>query len=1233
VAGFGARLLLTPVIGDTFPFIFAFFAVLLSTSVAGLGPGLWTILVSAILVDYRFFEPVNQLGLGSSRDQAALLVFTILALAIAVVVARIKQQSIRWAETVVQLQREREQRLAAEAAEHSLSMRHQAMIEHALDAAITMDTKGCVVSWNRSAELLFGYSSEEAVGARLSDLIIPDRLRAEHEQGLKRFLATGEGKLINNRVKLAALRRDGTEFPVELTVTNIPDDQGMLFSGFIRDITLQQGYADIQERFKTTLDSIGDAVIAIDTAERIAFINPEASHLTGWGIEEALGREASEIIVLVQGESGKRLDPPYKDVLAGGDVVQVGTGTLLVNKDGVRCPVEVSGSPIKDSEGKATGVVLVFHDISERRRIDDARNFLSQASKVLSESLDYEETLAKVAHLSTPKIADWCAVDIVVDGHEETKRLATAHVDPQKVRFVHEITERYPPEENPEQGVLHILRTGESEWMPVIPDELILAAAKDEEHLRLIRELGLRSYMGVPLKIQDRVLGVISFVSAESGRIFDERDLALAEELAARAAIAIENSRLYAKAQAEIVEREVRERQQSAVVELGKLALSSAELQPVIDAALRLVSETMGSHSASIWQYDQSGATFKLLGQVGWREDVGEIVVPAEPGGQLLHTLQVDEPVLYEDLAASHEFSPLQLLLDQGFKQGIGAAIVGHDRKWGVLLAHFGEESRFSKQDAAFVLAVSNILGTAIDRRASEEAVLKLAAIVESSDDAIISKNLDGILTNWNPGAQRMYGYTPEEAIGQSVNLIIPPSRRHELPIIMSKLRRGEHIDHFETVRLRKDGTEIDVSVSIAPIKNSTGAVIGASVIARDITERKITEEIQRQLLDTIEAERKRLNDLLASVPGVVWEAWGEPDAANQRIDFVSNYVEKMLGYSVQEWLSEPNFWLKIVHPEDKERAAAVANTHFTEKTPGLNQFRWIAKDGRVLWINSHSVTITDTDGTPLGMRGVSLDITSSKEAELALAHSEERYRALAGSLDRRVKERTAELTAANTELEAFSYSVSHDLRSPLRALDGFSRILLEDYGDKLDAEGKDYLTRIRAASQRMGQLIEDLLNLAYVTRTEMKRESVDLSALLHSIAEDLNSRQEGRRVHFEVEPGMIVDGDPRLLKAAMDNLMQNAWKFTQRKEKPCVHAGYTQDNGRRTYFIKDNGAGFEQEYAGKLFQPFQRLHSTTEYPGTGIGLATVQRIIQRHGGRIWAEGKVDEGATVYFTL
>ena len=515
----------------------------------------------------------------------------------------------------------------------------------------------------------------------------------------------------------------------------------------------------------------------------------------------------------------------------------------------------------------------------------------------------------------------------------------------------------------------------------------------------------------------------------------------------------------------------------------------------------------------------------------------------------------------------------------------------------------------FMGSTALMAMAFSAVVS---ERKRAEETNARLAAIVESSNDAIIGKTLDGLVTSWNKGAERIFGYSLEEMIGKPGSVLIPADRHNEEKEIIERLKRDKRIEHHETVRRRKDGKEIDVSLTISPIRDIEGRIIGASKIARDITERKRVEAALRE-------SETRFRVMADTAPVLIWMSG--PDAS---CTFVNKSWLKFTGRTLEHELG--NGWFENVHPEDRQRCLEIHRSAIDARKEFKTEYRLRRADGEYLWVLDNGLPRYESEGTFAGYIGSCMDISEDKRVA-------DEIRRLNVELEQRVFERTAQLEASNKELESFSYSVSHDLRAPLRSIDGFSLALLEDCADKLDAQGKDYLQRVRDATQRMARLIDDLLNLARVTREGMRRERVNLSALARSIATDLKKTQPDRKVAFAIADGVVANGDAHLLRVALENLLGNAWKFTSKRPKTRIEFGVAKQNDTPAYFVRDDGAGFDMVYAGKLFGPFQRLHSPQEFEGTGIGLATVKRVIRRHGGRVWAESAVGQGATFYFTL
>lgn len=685
-------------------------------------------------------------------------------------------------------------------------------------------------------------------------------------------------------------------------------------------------------------DHIPALMSYVDTDLRYVFANEAYESWFGFPASTVRGRTMEEVL----GEDAFQALFPYAQQALAGATVSFET-EVHYRSAGLRV-ISASYVPDIDVNGETKGFAILAMDVTERRRQEEAHQFLSEASVVLSESLDFETTLRKVAELAARSLADWVIVSLV-ESENRPRRIALVHREPHMIEWALELEKRYPTDPASESGETQVIRTREPMLYSEVDPALIESAAKDDEHLKLLQQAKISSAMLVPILAGKEALGAITFVSSIPGR-YGERELQIAEELCARASLAIQNARLYRKAQEELAER-------------------------------FSISKTL----------EQTQGRFQL--------------------------------------------------------------------------------------------------------------------IVNSSLDAVVTIDKESRILYWDGSSQEVFGWTREEVLGKRiVDLIIPPELREaHLRGLAQFLRTGEGKligRRVELEAVRKNGTRIPVEISVTAVRHDEDVTFTAFI--RDISQLKRDQQIIRE--------------------------------------------------------------------------------------------------------------------------------------------SEARYQNLAQELEHRVEERTAELEHANLQLkdanrqlESFSYSVSHDLRAPLRAISSFSQILREDEGARLDEEGLDNLTRIIEASGRMSRLIDDLLQYARLARLQLNAQPVDLTQMCGAIVEELRAKNPESAVEVSIKPGMATVGDSGLLRVALDNLIENAWKFSSKADHPTIEVGSEKLDTEDVYFVKDNGIGFDVKYVHKLFQPFERLHKEADYPGTGIGLVNVEKIITRHGGRIWADAKPGKGATFYFTL
>jgi PAS domain S-box-containing protein len=381
-------------------------------------------------------------------------------------------------------------------------------------------------------------------------------------------------------------------------------------------------------------------------------------------------------------------------------------------------------------------------------------------------------------------------------------------------------------------------------------------------------------------------------------------------------------------------------------------------------------------------------------------------------------------------------------------------------------------------------------------------------------------------------------------------------------------------------------------------------------------------EELRKAQVE-LEASRNRYADLYDFAPLGYFTL-----DSRGLIQEVNQTGSDLLGITKRLLANKP-FSLVLAREADRSAFRAHIEDVFLAQTRRMCEVGLKKMKGPPLHVRLQSIAAEDSDGKAVSIRTAVTDISDLKQAEEALQVVNKKLQAANAEL----KHRTYELEGVNRELEAFSYTVSHDLKAPLRSIEGFAQAVLEDYADRLGEAGKDYLTRVHSASRRMAQLIDAMLDMSRLTRGELRERVVDLSSLAQVIVHDLQKKEPERRVEFLIAEKLKVNGDPAMLQVVLENLMENAWKFTGRHAAAKIEFGAVDMDGNRVYYVRDDGAGFDPAYADKLFMPFKRLHSTAEFPGLGIGLAIAHRIISRHNGRMWAEAAPEKGATVFFTL
>ena len=812
---------------------------------------------------------------------------------------------------------------------------------------------------------------------------------------------------------------------------------------------------------------------------------------------------------------------------------------------------------------------------------------------------------------------------------------------------------------------------------PAYSDYLSALSETKPSTQRLLEE-GTRSVLSLPVMItqqgQQELIGSIN-LEAEQPAAFTAEHIEIGQEVAGLLGIAFQQAQLLDET-TEALEREKRLNTVAHIIS-GTLDMPTL-LQDTMKLATEIVSANAGTLSLVSDEGDQIVDTYD------WNIPAPLSGKALPPGKGLTWTIIESGQPLILDEYASHP-KALPELVANGMHGLVGVPLIAGQACLGSLILLTSNPSKkFSQREMAALVSIGRQAGVAVQNarlysnlqqelteRLHAEAALRQREAILSAVTFAAEKFL--MTSDWRENIQQVLARLGEETSASHAYILENIQRpggqieqyrqyswasagipAHQEDVLLASelekrslvLQTGEPFQTTQSQYLPEEAaiwtSQGILSLLEVPIfvgdqwwgvigfddcqreRQWTAAEIDALKVAAGI----IRAAIQRQKADYATREREELYRRAISAADAVPYY---QDYASQTYPFMGEGIQHLVGYPADQ--ITPQFWMLLIEEvivlgEGKglSHQEAIRRARRGDFNIWRSDFRIHTRSGESRWIADAAVELYGSDGSAYGSIGILQDITDRKR-------SEEEARQLNVILEQRVRERTTELEASNRELEAFSYSVSHDLRAPLRGIDGYSKLLVEDYQDVISPEGQNYLRNIRSAAQKMGQLIDDLLLLSRVTRAEMHRELVNLSALAEEVVASLREQEPARTVQVSIQSEMNTLGDANLLRIMLRNLLSNAWKFTGKTGQPVIEVGAQQQEAGLVFFVRDNGAGFNMKYAHRLFTAFQRLHNPEDFEGTGIGLATVQRVISRHGGKIWVEAEEDKGATFYFTL
>ncbi|GMR21499.1 MAG: hypothetical protein BMS9Abin36_2100 [Gammaproteobacteria bacterium] len=689
----------------------------------------------------------------------------------------------------------------------------------------------------------------------------------------------------------------------------------------------------------------------------------------------------------------------------------------------------------------------------------------------------------------------------------------------------------------------------------------------------------IQSALSAPLRLEGKPIGVLMSTSMKIRRDYSARDEAVIQDLAREAALAINTQRLNDQA----LQAQVTQHEKDELIELLMDSTEEAIYGVDFDGNCTFVNRAC----VEMLGYDNES---ELLGQ-----GIHALIHHSWPDGSPHPRAECAVHIATLEQSSAHGD-------DEVYWRKDGSSFP---------IEYWSHPIRKEGEIVGTVVTFLDITERINTRKELVQSSERLGLAIDAGDIGVWEWDIATDRLDWSEKMEEIFGMQASEFKGEAQDFY-----DRVYPADMEMLAKDtsdalEKNTPFSVVyRIVKPDKSIGWVHCQANVKrDASGKSVGMIGVLTDITAQKEADQVVYRLKSTL--------DMTTDCVFMF-------DPETLKFNYVNLGAINQVGYSEQEMLDMSPVDIK---PEFDEQAFRQMIQPMLDGELKQHQFETIhrRKNGDLIPVEI-SLSYVQPANEPARFVAIVHDITARKRAEGELREHRDH-------LEEMVDARTNELQVVNKELEAFAYSVSHDLRTPLRSIDGFSLALLEDYRDKLDKDGRDYLSRIRGGAQKMAELIDDLLELSRVTRSRLKCEAIDLSAMTSEVLNELAAREPKRQVDTRIAEGIIVRGDRRLLKVVMDNLLGNAWKYTGKKEKPEIEFGVMEKNGEIVYYVRDNGAGFDMKYADKLFGAFQRLHTSKEFSGTGVGLATVQRIVHRHGGRTWAEAEQDSGATIYFSL